>query len=96
MTSGLMTSSDKKFKLLAISKFSNDPKDYAEYKRYLNYFTNLKKKLRLDYYREKAELYGHDRAKMWRLVNEISNRKRKNPNFIKCLCNENGEKLKIP
>lgn len=53
MTSGLMTSSDKKFKLLAISKFSNDPKDYAEYKRYLNYFTNLKKKLRLNYYREK-------------------------------------------
>ena len=43
MTTGLMKSSAKKSELFVISKFSKDPKDYEEYKRYLNIFTKMKK-----------------------------------------------------
>ena len=33
---------------------------------------------------------------MWRLVNEISNRKRKSSNSIKCLSDKDGKKLEDP
>ena len=56
----------------------------------------MKRTARMNYYREKATLYSHDISKMWRLVNEISNRKRKSSNSIKCLSDKNGKKLEDP
>ena len=52
----------------------------------------MKKIARINNFREKAILYSHDIAKTWCLVNEISNRKRKNTNSIKCLSDKNGKK----
>ena len=59
-----MKSSAKKSELFVISKFSKDPKDYEEYKHYLNIFTKMKRTARRKYYREKATLYSHDISKM--------------------------------
>ena len=40
--------------------------------------THIKVKAMNMYYRDLSHLYGQDKAKTWQLVNEISNRKRKN------------------
>ena len=93
MTAGLKTSRKKKFELLAISNLSNDAAHYQEYKKYLNTYTNLKKESRHKYYRDRAAEYGHNKAKMWMLINEIANRKRKSALSLKCIKDRNGKKL---
>ena len=42
------------------------------------------------YCREKMIVYGQDKAKTWRLINDISKRKRKNKNSITCLKGKKG------
>ena len=96
MTTGLRISSATKNDLLAIWHSTGDPEDIKKYKNYLNIFTKTKKKARQNYYRNKADLYRHDKAKTWMLINEISKRKKKSRNSIKFLCNKNGIKLQNP
>ena len=56
----------------------------------------MKIEARLKYYQDKATEYGNDKAKMWLLINEISNRKRKQALSLKCITNKKGEKLSQP
>ena len=93
LTAGLKNSSAKKNDLFAKAKFSNAPEDYQNYKTFLNLFTKLKKKAQNDNYRDQAVLYGHDKAKTWQLINEISKRKTKKHNSIRYLNDKNGRKI---
>ena len=73
------------FELLKISKQTRLPEDYQIYKSHLNNLTRQKEKAKNDYYREKSELYGSNKSKVWSLVNEITNYKRKCKTNIKSL-----------
>ena len=94
MTKGLIISRDHKFDLYEKVKFSDNPDIYNEYKRYLNIFTNVKQLAHNLYYREKAALYGHDKAKTWNLINELSNRKKKKGKNIQSIRDKQGNLLK--
>ena len=96
ITSGFRKSRDTKFELLSLSKSSKDPYHYANYKKYLNLYTKLKDIARINYYTHLAELYGNNKSKTWQLVNEISKRKRKMKNSVKCVRNKHGKKLDDP
>ena len=73
------------YELLHISKYSGLQEDYHKYKTYLNNLTHLKCKARNKFYRENSKLYGQDKSKTWRLVNEIINFKRKTTTNIKSI-----------
>ena len=93
ITAGFKTSISRMFELLRISKQSQSSQDYENYKKYLNKLTHLKKKAKNKYYRDKSELYGNDKSKVWQLVNEIANYKRKNKTNIKSIIDGKGIKL---
>ena len=73
------------FELLSICKRSRLPCDFQKYKSHLKILDKVKIKAENNYYREKSELYGRDRSKTWRLVNEITSYKKKKSTIIKSL-----------
>ena len=93
ITPAIKVSIRKKNKLFKISKRKNDAKITAEYKRYRNLLTRTKSKAYENYYREKLIEYGQDKSKTWRLINEISKRKRNEKRSIKNMVCKNGVKL---
>ena len=93
ITPGLKVSIAKKNKLFDIAKKTKDPQKFEEYKKFRNLLTRTKLIAEDSYYREKMIEYGQDKAKTWRLINEISKRKRKNTTSITCLKGKNGKTL---
>ena len=67
-----------------------------EYKAYRRILTRIKLQSKQNYYSELAVRYGNDKSKTWRLINEISKRKRRTNCSIKVLRNDIGEKLTDP
>ena len=96
MTSGLIVSSDRKNLLFDKANSSKDVNDWNFYKKYLNIFTSVKKLAYYLHYREKASLYGNDKAKTWALINEISKRKRVQNKKIKSIKDKDGNLLQDP
>ena len=93
ITKGLKVSIKKKNNLFHISKQINDKKFSDEYKSYRNLLTLLKKKSHDNYYREKLNLYGQNKSKTWKIINEITKRKKIRKCNIKYIVNENGSTL---
>ena len=77
ITQGLKVSIHKKFELLDKFRISKLQEDNLKYKKHLNLLTHLIKKAEFLYYRDLSIIYGNDKSKTWKLVNEISHRKRK-------------------
>ena len=93
ITPALKVSIAKKNNLFDIAKKTKDPQKFEEYKKFRNLLTRTKFIAEDSYYREKMIEYGQDKAKTWRLINEISKRKRKNKTSIACLKGNNGKTL---
>ena len=95
LTPAIQVSIDKKNKLFRISKRKNASQNsIEEYKTYRNLLTRTKAKAYDNYYREKIALYGQNKAKTWRFINEISKRKRNKKTSIKSIIDKKGTKLK--
>ena len=67
----------KKFELLDKFRVTKLEEDNLKYKKHLNLLTHMIKKAEFLYYRDLSIIYGNDKSKTWKLVNEISHRKRK-------------------
>ena len=78
------------------AKSSNDITDIQHYKTYRNLLTRLKLISKQNYYAALAIRYGNDKSKTWKLINDISNGKRKRNISVKSLINSEGEKLDDP
>ena len=59
------------------SKRTNDPEHIEEHRVYRNLLAKLKQNAYEKYYREKIVKYGANKSKTWRIINEITGRKRK-------------------
>ena len=81
----------RKKKLYKKSKEHNNQKLTTEIKKYSNLVARMKVKAYNDYYKEKIARYGEDKAKTWRIINEITNRKRRKGSDIKCIKTASGE-----
>ena len=93
---GLKKSINTKFKLYKKSKKSGNLDDNLKYKKYLNVLTRTKQNAEHLYYKNLSMLYGQNKSKTWKLINEVSNRKRKSNDLrIKTLVNKNGLHLHI-
>ena len=80
--------------MFKLSKSSSDPCVTEKYKAYRNLLTRLKFKARNNYYAELAIEYGNDKSKIWRLVKEITNKKKSTNNTIKVIVDKAGRKLR--
>ena len=93
---GIKASIKKMYELLSICKRSRLPCDFQKYKSHIKILDKVKIQAENNYYREKSELYGRDRSKTWRLVNEITSYKKKKSTIIKSLIDKNGQQLTDP
>ena len=66
------------------------------YKTYRNILSRAKKTAYENYYRKKIALYGQDKSKTWKFVNEISKQERNSKSSLKCIIDENGKMLHTP
>ena len=96
ITKGLKISIKTKNKMFKLSKKYSDPVTIQLYKDYRSLLTQLKIKAKNKYYYELAISYGNDKSKVWRLVNEITKRKRMTKNSIKSIADKHGCKLRDP
>ena len=64
--------------------------DWSKYKCYLNLLTKVKHKAEYTYYKNLSILYGQNKSKTWKLINDIAQRKRKTGPQIKTLKDTNG------
>ncbi len=94
ITQGLKKSVWTKFKLYKKAKKSGSTSDWQKYKKYLNVLTRAKQKAEQIHYKNLSIIYGQDKSKTWKLINQICNRKRnRNASAIKSLIDKNGVKL---
>ena len=96
ITPAIKVSINTKNKLFKKSKRKKDPKYRNEYKVYRNILSRTKRRAFENYYRDKVVSFGNNRAKTWKLINEISKRKRKNKAPIKCIRGEKGKTFDSP
>ena len=96
LSKGIKISINNKNKLYKTCKKSNDQVLFEKYKIYRNILTRIKHRAREKYYAELAVQYGNDKSKIWKLINEISMRKRKNNTCIKSMKSKQGFKLQDP
>ena len=82
--------------MFKLTKKSNEIAIIEKYKIYRSLLTRLKTKAKNSYYAELAISYGNDKSKIWRLVNEITKRKKINNHSIKSLLDKKGNKLRDP
>ena len=92
ITPAIKVSIRKKNKLFKLSKRKNSERITAEYKKYRNLLTGLKRRAYESYYRQKLAQCGQDKSKIWRLINEIAKRKRNVKKSIKNIIDKNGNK----
>ena len=85
-----------KNKIFKLSKSSYETTILEKYKVYRNLLSRLKLKAKSNYYAYLAVKYGNDKSKIWRLVKEITNRKRSTKNSIRSIIDKNGLKLQNP
>ena len=93
ISKGIKVSIRTKNNLFKKSKTTNAPGDAEKYKIYRTILTRIKLRAKHNYYSELAFRYGNTKSKMWQLVNEISNRKRKVNKGIRAIKNKNGKKI---
>ena len=67
--------------------------DWLKYRNFENVLTKTKRKAEYLYYKNLSVLYGQNKSKTWRLVNEIAKRKRKSSISIKSLLDKRGNRL---
>ena len=96
ITKGIKVSIKTKNKMFRICKSSSEPSLLEKYRVYRNLLTRLKSRAKNNYYADLAIQYGNDKSKIWRLVNEITKRKRITNNSIKSIIDKNGDKLHDP
>ena len=84
------------YELLTICKRSRSLEDYLKYKSHLRILDKVKIKAENEYYKRKSELYGRDKSKTWRLINEITNYKKKKSTIIKSIIDKTGQLLTDP
>ena len=84
------------YELLTICKRSRSLEDYLKYKSHLRILDKVKIKAENEYYKRKSELYGRDKSKTWRLINEITNYKKKKSTIIKSIIDKTGQFLTDP
>ena len=84
------------YELLTICKRSRSLEDYLKYKSHLRILDKVKIKAENEYYKRKSELYGRDKSKTWRLINEITNYKKKKSTLIKSLIGKSNKQLTDP
>ena len=90
ITSEIISFIRKKDHLHKKAKATNIPAHIEEHRIYRNLLAKLKQNAHEEYYRNKIAENGEDKAKTWRLINEIVNRNKKKKDPIKCLVDENG------
>ena len=64
------------------TKNSSDPSVHEKYKAYRNLLTRTKLKAKNIFYKNLAVRYGNNKSKIWRMINEISKRKRSTKNSL--------------
>lgn len=96
ITKGIRISIKTKNKMFKLSKRSSEPSVVEKYREYRNLLTRIKIKAKNSYYADLAIQYGNDKSKIWRLVKEITKRKRVTKNTIKTLIDKDGQKLHDP
>ena len=96
ITPGIKASIAKMYELLTICKRSRLLEDYLKYKSHLRILDKVKIKAENEYYKQKSELYGRDKSKTWRLINEITNYKKKKSTIIKSIIDKTGQLLTDP
>ena len=77
ITKGLKNSVRTKFKLYKKAKKTGYQNHWSAYLKYMNVLTRTKQKAKHMYYKELSILYGQNKSKTWKMINDISNRKRK-------------------
>ena len=93
ITSGIKKSIKTKAQLHKKAIRSCSTTDWQKYKSFQNMLTKIKHKAEQLYYRNLSILYGQNKSKTWKLVNEISKRKRKSNIAIKSLIDKDGNRL---
>ena len=93
ITKGIKISIRTKNKMFKMSKTSSEPNLVEKYKVYRSILTRLKTKAKNNYYAALAIEYGNDRSKIWRLVKEITKRKKITNSSIKAVTDKDGNKL---
>jgi len=93
ITAGIKNSIKTKTKLHKKATRSCSTVDWQTYKRFQNLLTKTKHKAEQLYYRNLSILYGQNKSKTWKLINEISKRKRKSNVTIKSLIDKDGNRL---
>jgi len=96
ITKGIKVSIKTKNKMFKLSKSSSEPTVLEKYKAYRNLLSRLKFRAKNNYYADLAVQYGNDKSKIWRLVKEITKKKRNTNNSIKSINDKNGLKLQHP
>ena len=79
--------------LLHKSRRTQDPAHLEEHREYRSVLSKLKRQEYNKYYKEKIAKYGEDKAKTWRLINEITNRKKKKNKSIDFLIDKHGNRI---
>ena len=82
--------------MFKLTKKSNEIEIIEKYRVYRSLLTRLKIKAKNSYYAELAISYGNDKSKIWRLINEITKRKKSNNHSIKSIVDKKGHKLCDP
>ena len=94
ITKGLKISIAKKNELYKQSKL--DPLKITEYKTYSNLLIKLKTKAHDDFDKKRISDHGHNKRKVWQIINERINRKKRQRTSIKCIRNKNDQLLREP
>jgi len=92
ITTAIKKSIAQKDKMHISAKKTGDQKKWEDYKKYRNILTRTKAKAYESYYYQKVQEYGQDKAKTWRLINEIARRKKNKRSSVDCIVDKNGEK----
>ena len=90
ITKGMKVSIKTKNKLFKMAKQSDDYDVLQKYRAYRDLLSKVKLKARHNHYSDLAIRYGNDKSKVWRLINDISKRKRPTRQSIKSLVDRNG------
>lgn len=93
ISKGLRISIRTKNKLHRSSLKSTDPVTIGNYKKYRNLLSRLKNKAKNIYYANLASRFGNDKSKTWRLINEITNRKKSTKPPITYIIDKDGQKI---
>ena len=91
MTSAIKVSIAKKFQLQDKFRKTKLESDNMKYKQHRNMLSHLILKTKIRYYHDQSIIYGSDKSKTWKLINEIAQRKRKSACNIKKMVDSEGK-----